>query len=171
MASRVAEVVDELCAAQKERDAALARRLGGGVSGTGQRRRHRLQGRHDEDDDDDDDDSNSGEDDPLGIRTERRLLPFSRAVRHDDDFDDDDDFDVSTKKLEMEFRRRVGEMEEEKRRAEKIVAEEIGAAVEERDRVLGKCRIMREEMEKMKKRAQGQVGVTVMTFCVCVTRN
>ena len=151
MASRVAEVVDELCAAQKERDAALARRLEGVGGSTGRRRRHEPRG-HLDDAEDVEDESNASEDDPLEIRTERRLLPYSRAVR-----DDDDDFDVATKRLEIEFRRRVEEMEEEKLRAEKIVAEEIGAAVEERDRVLAKCRIMREEMDKMKKRAEGQV--------------
>ena len=154
MASRVAEVVDELCAAQKERDAALARRLGGVGGSAGRHRRHEPRGRLD-DAEDVEDESNASEDDLL--ETERRLLPYSRAIR-----DDDDDFDVATKRLEIEFRRRVEEMEEEKRRAEKIVAEEIGAAVEERDRVLAKCRIMREEMDKMKKRAEGQVCNSVL---------
>ena len=92
---------------------------------------------------------------------------------HDDDdgYDDDDDnyadFDVTAKQLTLQFRHRVEEVEAEKRRTEQIVEAEIKAAVEERDRVLGKCRIMREEMEKMKKKSLEQVDlVSVYRFNV-----
>lgn len=169
MASRVAEVVDELYAAQKERDAALLQRMRvadrrddaiGRRDEAGQRRRHRglrRKGRSDEE-------KRREEEDYLDFNSERRLLPY-----HHVDDDDDKDFDVATKSLELQFRRRVEEMEKEKIQREKIAEEEIVAAVEERDLVLGRCRIMREEIEKMKKRALEQVSAVciVMPFSSC----
>ena len=166
MASRVAEVVDELCAAQNERDAALTFRLrevelqrdaavdgrrrgrGGALS---RRRRHsRTKRRWDEE----------NGDEPRFPEDERRLLPFYSLRPEDDDDDDDDGFDefsLQAKTLTLQFRQRVEEVEAEKQRVKRIVEAEIQAAVEERDLVLGKCRIMREEMEKMKKKTQAQV--------------
>ena len=161
MASRVAEVVDELYAAQRERDATLTQRLnelerrrgGGVISPTKASRRNfkknnaRGRGRYF---------------DELSetAAKERRLIPFYYPGVDDDDDDDDenyDNFDVTAKQLTLQFRHRVEEVEAEKRRTERIVEAEIKAAVEERDRVLGKCRIMREEMEKMKKKSLEQV--------------
>ena len=89
------------------------------------------------------------DDEMINWNTERRLLPYPNS-QYDDD--DDDDFDVTTKELTLEFRRRVEEMQAEKHRAQRIVETEIKAAVEERDMVLGKCRVMREEMERMKRK-------------------
>ena len=164
MASRVAEVVDELYAAQKERDAALLQRMrvsdrrdddaySRRCGEPGQRRRrergYRRKGRPEEEE-------ATEEEDYLEFNTERRLLPY-----HHGKDDDDDDFDIATKSLEVRFRRRVEEMENEKIRMEKIVEGEIKAAVEERDSVLGRCRIMREEMDKMKKRALEQVRLYI----------
>ena len=161
MASRVAEVVDELYAAQKERDATLTQRLnelgrrrgGGVISPTKASRRNvkknnaRGRGRY-------------FDELPENAAKERRLIPFYYPGGDDDDDGDDenyDNFDVTAKQLTLQFRHRVEEVEAEKRRTEKIVEAEIKAAVEERDRVLGKCRIMREEMEIMKKKSLEQV--------------
>ena len=168
MASRVAEVVDELYAAQRERDATLTQRLnelerrrgGGVISPTKASRRNvkknnaRGRGRY-------------FDELPENAAKERRLIPFYYPGVDDDDDDVDDDenydnFDVTAKQLTLQFRHRVEEVEAEKRRTERIVEAEIKAAVEERDRVLGKCRIMREEMEKMKKKSLEQVDEGVI---------